>query len=161
MPSMATDEDLISTSNILKKITDALNYLTDFTLERIFTGNQLYNYFPIGLEETINNGLYNVKKILSNIIHKIDNEEINNETKKRLYESGSSKEHLDFEGGVLEWLVENLKNLKTKPLDNIKKKLTSKVFKTINIMIDSLNSAFPILEAVKEFKENIENLSND
>lgn len=35
--------------------------------------------------------------------------EIDDEARKRLYESGSSKEHLEFESGILGWLIDILK----------------------------------------------------
>jgi hypothetical protein len=43
---------------------------------------------------------------------------------------------------------------------NIFKKWLKKIFKAINIVIDSLKAIFPQLDVVKEFKEHLENLSD-
>jgi hypothetical protein len=164
---MATDDDLNAIADALRKISESLDYIIGERLDR-FTLSYIFDYiedvYPFHFSEIktfLNNGLNNAKKILSNIIDKLVKKEIDNETRKSLYESGSSKEHLEFESGVLGWLMDNLKKINNWGPKDIVKKLIDKIFKAINIIIDSLKPSFPPLEVVKELKEHAENLIID
>jgi hypothetical protein len=157
MNSMANDDDLNEASNTLKTISDTFEDIFHFDL--YFFNDLIYSQVEANeIYDHIKNGLANAKQVIFNITSKLDIKDVDETIRKRLYEIGSTKEHLKFENNVLKWLRNKLIDLKGKvPLD-IFKNWIKKIFKAINIIIDSLKKACSQLEAVKEFKEMMENL---
>jgi hypothetical protein len=99
-----------------------------------------------------------INSILDNIITTLRNRDVDPNKRRQIYQIGLRAPHLQFEnqtlGGIIGRLRGSIDNL------NIFKKWLKKIFKAINIVIDSLKAIFPQLDVVKEFKEHLENLSD-
>ncbi|MGH9989154.1 MAG: hypothetical protein ACREAS_01820 [Nitrososphaera sp.] len=83
---------------------------------------------------------------------------VNEDIRERIRTYGLKADHLKFEQAVLQYIIGIWEGLGER-LDI--RKWLRKAFKAINIIIDSLKSAFPQLDAVKQFKDHFLNLSED
>jgi hypothetical protein len=116
------------------------------------------------------NELPKIGDILDPLINRLRAHDINNDERRKLYESGSTGTGSQLEYNILNRLVKVFDKW-WKRLDKfwddrgsiIRKviKWLKKIFKAINTILDSLKAAFPQLESLKQLKDHLDILTED
>jgi len=140
------ESDLTSFAEVLQTIRDFLNVYV----------NDVFPYVtPQGDTSTTDQEPFpDAGPALNRAIEKCEARPIDEMTMNRLKKSQMRAPFLNFENSMLNWLIDKIKKLKDL------KKWLPKIFKALNIILDSLMKVIEQLGVVKEFKDHLSNASD-